>query len=797
MKIKHTLLFLISYLILIGNIFGQIILSNDSEIDLELLNTHILNEVNLLRQTAKTPPLSNQILLKPASEDHASYMLDHEKTTHFQKNKIKKTPQNRVNFYGEQFSLIGENIQMTYISLCFEKKSKRQKKGIVTYESLAKELVLNWRNSPKHYKNIIFPDYKTTFTSIKMTKDGKIYACQLLGSTPYNYPIPSPKIYPYKPEKNCKCRRANKKTLLGTDGRVIVLKDSTLVYVSNSKRRAIKGIVNPWSDGMAADIVLKSQYPCNGENTFNAKRGVRGVPLEPVFKKDFRKGKNYVNKQGFTSIELGKLPSWVTEDYEINITIINKKRTCKNIKVDITPVDFHLNLPLEFSFDTLMRKLHNTYYDTVSCKIYYEKATSLINDSSLKPIIKMIEENQSKIVEIKVKGFASIEGSAALNTKLYNKRAQIIIDYLKKYGVDTAKIIVSTNENFEEFRRDVKNTPFEFLHKLSNNNLKKKLSEKELSRNLEYILKNHRYAELTLNLRKDEIINYDKKLTHELLQKSIDNNKINEAKSLQSVQFGLALKGEIKSDDLDSVTIPEEKRNVDLLNNKILMKYFLDSLNPNSSFNLKQSLLQLYAIDSNNKVVNTNLKLLEYREASKSDLLTQKKFYQLLVKKTNIDSKIKARMILNLGANHDWNLYYSRGISKRVKYLYNKSKSYIKEAKLTPEQTFDLAGYYAFFNDVKFSYQLTKNLLDKTERLKDLLFFLKLIHPTDVDISKKTYYSLFRKIQRISGDEFCTLFNSPNLNFQILDDLEIKKIYCNQCSDYEEKEKTPMIKPEY
>ena len=157
MKIKYTLLFLISYLILIGNISGQIILPNDSEIDLELLNTHILNEVNLLRQTAKTPPLSNQILLKPASEDHASYMLDHEKTTHFQKNKIKKTPQNRVNFYGEQFSLIGENIQMTYLSLCFEKKSKRQKKGIVTYESLAKELVLNWRNSPKHYKNIIFP----------------------------------------------------------------------------------------------------------------------------------------------------------------------------------------------------------------------------------------------------------------------------------------------------------------------------------------------------------------------------------------------------------------------------------------------------------------------------------------------------------------------------------------------------------------------------------------------------------------------------------------------------------------
>ncbi len=45
---------------------------------------------------------------------------------------------------------------------------------------MAKILVLNWKNSPPHYKNMIQPGYSGTLTAIRMGSDGVVYACQLL-----------------------------------------------------------------------------------------------------------------------------------------------------------------------------------------------------------------------------------------------------------------------------------------------------------------------------------------------------------------------------------------------------------------------------------------------------------------------------------------------------------------------------------------------------------------------------------------------------------------------------------------
>jgi len=80
---------------------------------------------------------------------------------------------------------------------------------------------------------------------------------------------------------------------------------------------------------------------------------------------------------------------------------------------------------------------------------------------------------------------------------------------------------------------------------------------------------------------------------------------------------------------------------------------------------------------------------------------------------------------------------------------------------------------------------LTKGKIDETENPNDLIFFLKLVHFTDIRLPRKTYLSYFKKIRKYSGEEFCSFFNNPALNFQILDDEEIKDIYCEECGGKE------------
>ena len=110
-------------------------------------------------------------------------------------------------------------------------------------------------------------------------------------------------------------------------------------------------------------------------------------------------------------------------------------------------------------------------------------------------------------------------------------------------------------------------------------------------------------------------------------------------------------------------------------------------------------------------------------------------------------------------------------------------KKYIRPARLDVDKTFEIASYYTFFWQYKYALDLTKGKVNQTNNPKDLISFLKLIHLTDLKLPRNQYLYYFEKIRRYSGKEFCTYFNNPALNFQILDDEEIKSIYCKACGD--------------
>lgn len=151
--------------------------------DVNQLNYYITIEVNKLRRKAKVDTLVYQPLLLNAAQDHADYMVKRNVLTHYQKIKQKKTPKNRVDFYGEQFTSVGENVQslpLNNVPKQFQKQG--QPTTINSYEIMSKIMVLNWKNSPPHFKNMIHPDYSGTLTSISINNGGIVYACQLLSN---------------------------------------------------------------------------------------------------------------------------------------------------------------------------------------------------------------------------------------------------------------------------------------------------------------------------------------------------------------------------------------------------------------------------------------------------------------------------------------------------------------------------------------------------------------------------------------------------------------------------------------
>jgi uncharacterized protein YkwD/outer membrane protein OmpA-like peptidoglycan-associated protein len=460
-----------------------------SSVDADLLNTFILQEVNALRKKAKVDPLANESALSQASMDHANYMLRKDKLTHNEIKRKKHTPKNRVDFYGKLFSTVGENVLFNFLNLnapLFDKKINR----LDTYEKLAETIVLQWKDSPPHYANMMRKEFETTYTNIAIGEDGKFYACQLFGGSKYQdtYKQQRDTTVQFRPERPWRCFICN---LRPPAGFIEVTEDSSIIYhyhpdtfwgfvvppVFNSRMR----FYNPWRDGLMADIIVKSQYTCDSSSNFNGQSNVRGIPLKPVYRKDF-KGNGYYN----TGIYLGKVPSYLKEEFEVNLVVIQNKRPCNNTLYNVMPSDFNVKIPLSYGFEPSVDVMKKYSKDTVEHRMYFNKSKIVPYDSILPDIIEDIQANQKKIKKIEIEGYASIEGSKEGNQILYNRRANYLIQELLTLGIDSSLIHVKTSENFADFRKDIVGTNYAYLGELPDSVLKEKLQNKAFNAEMEF-----------------------------------------------------------------------------------------------------------------------------------------------------------------------------------------------------------------------------------------------------------------------------------------------------------------------
>jgi uncharacterized protein YkwD len=754
--------------------FSQTDLGNVYAIDQAQLNTHILREVNAYRKKARVDSLVLKSELFAPARDHAAYMQDKTKLTHVQRfRKATKTPKNRVNLYGYLFQVVGENVQLNSLNIGASPDDKKHPR-INTYELLAESLVLAWRNSPPHYANMISPDFETTYTAISVTPTGEVYACQLFGGSMYadKYEALNDTVH-YRLESEKRCRWCRGRVPLGT---VSVTADSSIYFVFHTKLRrptyvgSRMRLFNPWNDGLAADIVLKSQYTCDSSSYFNGRANVRGIPLPPVYKKDF--GLIGVFN---TSIYLGKVPAYIEEEFEVNVTVIKNKRTCANMMFHEIPADFKVKIPLSFGFEPKDATVRQFSRDTLTQRLYFDKSQITPNDTlGLQRVSALLLSHASQIERIDLIGFSSIEGSAAGNAHLYAERARYLSDYLVSLGIDAARIRSGATENFADFRKDIVGTIHEKLGTLSDEALKERLKDPVLLQQLEPIFQRHRYVEVQVLMQDMQEFRYTAALVNEMLSNYVAQKKVQKCIEMQQVQYQLIREGEMQLADLDEVLIPVEKRFFLPLHHLAVMRFEIDSLNPGRYQRLKTDLLEIFPLDSNKVRLRTSLAILEYYEyVAGTSGLNARRYYKILHKKKRIDPVQKSRMLLNFASATDWAVDKPR-YCRRV-------KKYISKAKLDVDKTFELATYYAYFNMNQFAYQLTRQKIDNTENPEDLIFFLKLLYMTNVKVSRSEYIRYFKRIRTYAGAQFCTFFNSPKLNFQILDDPEIKAIYCAEC----------------
>ncbi|MBN2610528.1 MAG: CAP domain-containing protein [Bacteroidales bacterium] len=359
--------------------------------NLRLLEHLIKIKIDSLREIQGLQPLYNDSVCFLAARDHAEYLMDYEEISHIQSDvPQKRSPQDRVNYYGAKNYKTGENIVKIFIGIPFTYSVKTDPpKDIVleTYYEIAGFIAEAWKNSAVHYINILMPDFNITGVSAVFNEDDKsLISVQVFAGVDGTYKVHRHYGYfPYDSEfafaenislpgipKDTGCNFDNPWGLQlhedfiksdFSDTIKQILKDCHIIYKEDevylylgSYDRAISLFSNE-NDGLALEILPVGMFDCSwpkGDVAISAADcPVRGIISKPVYLDKLLKKNlhSITNESGMRYLIpfAGELPDMPADSFEVNVVLIKNKKIWKVIQTHhlcgeagAFPVDLHI-----------------------------------------------------------------------------------------------------------------------------------------------------------------------------------------------------------------------------------------------------------------------------------------------------------------------------------------------------------------------------------------------------------------------------------------------------------------------
>ncbi|MBI34971.1 MAG: hypothetical protein CMP67_06365 [Flavobacteriales bacterium] len=309
----------------------QLLAQNPSSVLRNNINKKFLEHlvkkgIDQVRHEHKLNGLVNDSILYLAADFHAKYLQDIKRLSHTENSDSMKTPQNRAEYFGAVNYSVGENILFIPYGV-FIKPKKGKPYKIETYQDAADAMVQGWVNSPKHYQNIITPNFEITGVSISIDySKNRIYAVQKFAEVFFKYEfeenkdffkysdfkVPDPinshedidwgehskkypyKIKPLKKDKNYENDIAKLKKSIGFQ-RIRVEKNS--IYLEMDLNAAgLLEFIEKDKDGLAIEYINYMPFDCGNEEYYtlpsrrNGKHQLSDTLLIPVYRKDLIKG---------------------------------------------------------------------------------------------------------------------------------------------------------------------------------------------------------------------------------------------------------------------------------------------------------------------------------------------------------------------------------------------------------------------------------------------------------------------------------------------------------------------------
>ncbi|MBA4242222.1 MAG: hypothetical protein C0448_15990 [Sphingobacteriaceae bacterium] len=765
----------------------------NSEINLAKINTQLIEDLfikklNALRIEQKVGSLGKDNILGLAALDQAQYMAQVKNVTHSQKDKNKETPFKRVQFYKGTHDKTGENCALTYIKKPVKEKKTNKIKITNTYEEAAEALFKLWTESPGHYKNMVNKEYDLQGIAIVLGKDSGLYATQVFSAKPYIPPADKSisdldyGIIPFN-QNVCKCMNTSEATKALANLSCVIDGDS--IFLKSENLPAVKQFFNDPKDAIYLDVVLRNQYTCDNNNLMHGSELYEGTMLKPNYFFDLYKKNRAKDGKNFYA-PLSKIaPYFMKQNHQANIGYVKKGYACYYTYIRPVP---DANLEMLYLFPKYIYNKHlevlpDTFSGSLKLFVPFSQNSTNINELVKEYIGKKLKIYEPYLKKIHIKTYSSVEGNTESNNKLQEARAEEISKFIKTITTREVESKIESKENWETFYKQIKNTPFNYLAKLPELEIKERLKKKSLVDSMDYILALNRLAEIEIDV--EAIV--DNQSSAELVlgsyKKAAELKDSLKAFRTQNRLLDAAFKKTISRPEILDINLPHTKSFLPMWTNYLA----LAATDEESVYNYsaRDTALKVIKIDSTYAPLQFNFCILSLRYLQV--------YHDTLIPIPVLERKMRKAFSLAANhndtvlANHMW-LNYSilslyrhweaHEYDKLDRHLLN-VKKYYPEAELSIAEAVNLGLLFNLYQRYSWTVDLLLPFVKANSLNEDLMFLF--IETYDTDNNKLTeteWIQCLKKAKRQNPRRFYEWFDKED--FQGLRREDIKREFCDR-----------------
>lgn len=551
------------------------------------------------------------------------------------------------------------------------------------------------------------------------------------------------------------------------------------------------------NDGLTVDVVPRSYYDC-AQGPPASSGFHKGSLLKPVYRTEIR-ANTRVTPTGSAAVKAGRLPAAISHSgpYELSLIMLKDHNVCHtNSFFDLDTYRWDL-LNMGLYMDTLT---YGERYDTTRHRsaaaiikrkalhftIPFERGKSTYSPADLRPLYDSLRLTDFTITRISIEAYSSVEGPEDRNIALQEQRAQSIVDALQTYQDPGIERSVKASENWVEFLRDVRLTSHAELALMDRGDVKERLKDKHVADHLEPILKAHRKAVVTVELRrKDAAPGLSEERVLRAFEQAVAEKNVARARELQNTVIDRIMDEDLPSAFLDRLEIPMQREFSNLLNSRTAFRYFED---PRDALTAYTALLDLQRMLPGDAHINYNLCAIKFRVWLQGGAITvdPEAFRREIegLSKLGIDEPLVKRMLVNhaivMAEAHMLRGEYAKKDERMDFILRN-----YRDLPLGERDHLSLAQYFASFANYDKSLHVLEPLLTGLDADEDLLFYYLNLTISDPAVTARGEHARIRDIALTKNRKrFCDLFlpfGKGGVTFQLLDDPALFRTYCEHC----------------